>query len=107
MLILSSPLSILSFANASIGSVFLTSAATMLVSINMIGGFIAILIPGSIFASFLMEGSYYLLSLMIDLFSKIRLTYSWSGYAIFVLGFIILTLLNLHRGAHLKREYYL
>lgn len=107
VLILSSPLSILSFANASIGSVFLTSVATMLVSINMIGGFIAILIPGSIVASFLMEGSYYLLSLMIDLFSKIRLTYSWSGYVIFVLGLIILTLLNLHRGAHLKREYYL
>lgn len=107
VLLLTSPFAIINFSSSSLYGVVLSGIAGVLVSINMVGGFIALILPGSIVASVLMEGSYYILEIIVNFFSKYPLSYSWCGYCILIAIITVLFLLKVYKLRRIKNSFYL
>ena len=93
-LVFSSPLSISLFGTWSLGGVFLTSIATVLVSANMIGGVLLLLFKHSFLASFLLDSSYFLFDKMMDVSLYVFKTHSVFGFLVFLTVLIFFALLK-------------
>lgn len=93
-LVFSSPLSISLFGAWSLGGVFLTSFATLLVSANMIGGVLLIVFRHSFLASILLDSSYFLFDKMMDVSLYVFQSHSTVGFIVFLSVLFVLFLLK-------------
>ena len=95
--VLSSPFSILNFGYFSPYSLVLSPIVVILALINMVGGFVALFVPGSFIAGILMDFSYILLDKIISFFALQPFKLSWHGYFIIICFLVGLVLIKIVR----------